>query len=195
MGGNCLGHGLMQNSIFLGYRRDDTGGDVGRIYDRLEGVVGKERLFRDVDSMARGVKFREYIPTVIGQCSVFLAFIGSRWLEMRDASGLRRLDDPEDLVRIEIETALAASNIQFIPVLVAGAAMPHAHNLPLSLRPMTEFNCAEVRRDPDFNSDIRRLIQDLRVEQISRKAEAQITLSVPECSTEGVYQDNYAPLI
>lgn len=150
-----------QHSIFIGYRRDDTGGDAGRIYDRLEAKFGDGRIFKDVDSIPRGVKFRDYVPTVIGKCQVFLALIGPRWIDMMGDGGARRLDDPEDLVRIEIETALKTTGVQIIPVLVAGATMPRAEQLPQSLRALAEFNAAMMRRDPDFNVDMGRLIREL----------------------------------
>jgi formylglycine-generating enzyme required for sulfatase activity len=154
---------VAQHCIFIGYRRTDTGGDAGRIFDRLEGKFGQGRVFKDVDSIPRGVKFRDYVPTIIVQCSVFLALIGPGWIHAQDEDGRRRLDDEEDLVRIEIETALRTPGVQVIPVLVAGASMPKRADLPLSLHPIADINAAQMRRDPDFNVDIGRLIRDLEV--------------------------------
>ncbi len=154
---------MAQHSIFIGYRRVDTGGDAGRIFDRLEGKFGQGRVFKDVDSIPRGVKFRDYVPTIIVQCSVFLALIGPDWVNAQDEHGRRRLDDEDDLVRIEIETALRTPGVQVIPVLVAGAAMPKHADLPQSLHPIADINAAQMRRDPDFNVDIGRLIRDLEM--------------------------------
>jgi hypothetical protein len=137
-------------SIFIGYRRDDSGGDAGRIFDRLETKFGYDRVFKDVDSIPAGIKFRDFVPTVILKCRVFLALIGQSWLDMRYSNGTRRLDDPDDLVRIEIETALKTPSIQLIPVLVNGASMPQAETLPPSIRELAGLNAAVVRRDPDF---------------------------------------------
>src|SRR5690606_33075208 len=87
--------------------------------------------------------------------------IGPNWAEARDAEGRRRLDDPADWVRIEIETALAQDGVHVVPVLINGAQLPRAEDLPESLRPLLRRNAAVVRRDPDFRDDVERLMRAL----------------------------------
>src|SRR5215470_2835610 len=95
------------NSIFLSYRRSDSGGYAGRLYDRLSEAFGKEHVFMDVDSISFGEDFVETIAKTLRSCKVFLVLIGPTWLSATDSSGRRRLDLPTDIVRVEVVTALA----------------------------------------------------------------------------------------
>lgn len=153
---------MAREAIFIGYRRDDTADVAGRIYDALETRFGKERLFKDVDNIPPGVDFGKYIKSILPRCRVALILIGPNWVGARDAHGRRRLDDPNDWVRVEAETALAINGLQVVPVLVNGAQMPAASDLPASLRPLLHLNAAIIRRDPDFRDDIARLANALR---------------------------------
>ncbi|MEO0755104.1 MAG: toll/interleukin-1 receptor domain-containing protein, partial [Pseudomonadota bacterium] len=151
-----------QHSIFIGYRRDDTADAAGRVYDRLRNEFGAEAVFKDVDRLPPGVDFGDFILTVLPKCRVFLAMIGPGWLEASDEAGDRRLDDPEDWVRIELETALETPGLQVVPVLINGAPMPRADDLPDCLRVLPRLNAAFVRRDPDFHRDMDKLIGALK---------------------------------
>jgi hypothetical protein len=106
--------GLM-SKIFLSYRRQDSAGITGRISDRLRVHFGNDAVFMDIDNIPFGVDFREHIAAEVGQCDVALAVIGPRWSGKTKAS--RRIDDPKDFVRIEIESALQRG-IPVIPVLI-----------------------------------------------------------------------------
>ncbi|MBN2119137.1 MAG: toll/interleukin-1 receptor domain-containing protein [Anaerolineales bacterium] len=143
--------------IFVSYRRSDSADIAGRIYDRLVGKFGRDLIFKDVDSIPLGIDFREYLGKKVSECDVLLAIIGDRWLEASDATGARRLDDPADFVRIEIEAALERG-IPVIPLLVRGAQMPVEASLPVSLRKLIYRNGIQVRADPDFHHDMDRLI-------------------------------------
>ncbi|MEZ5959987.1 MAG: TIR domain-containing protein [Hyphomonadaceae bacterium] len=153
---------MAREAIFIGYRRDDTADVAGRIYDALETRFGKERLFKDVDNIPPGVDFGKYIKGILPRCRVALILIGPNWINARDANGRRRLDDPNDWVRVEAETALAINGLQVVPVLINGAQMPSSTDLPLSLRPLVHRNAAIIRRDPDFRDDVARLANALR---------------------------------
>ena len=107
-------------TIFISYRRQDSGDVTGRIYDRLVQQFGREAIFKDVDSIPLGVDFRISLGDAVGQCNLLLAVIGRRWLSIQNESGARRLDDPRDFVRIEIEAALQR-DIPVIPLLVQGS--------------------------------------------------------------------------
>lgn len=148
------------SKIFISYRRDDSHDSTGRIFDRLKSQFGLEQLVRDVDSIPTGVDFREYLAAEVNKCQVLVAVIGRHWQDIKDASGKRRLDDPRDMVRIEIETALQR-NIPIIPVIVGGAAFPDEKNLPPSIKGIVHRNGVFVRPDPDFHPDVDRLIQSL----------------------------------
>jgi hypothetical protein len=146
--------------VFISYRRTDSATITGRIYDRLVAKFGRKNLFKDVDDIPPGVNFGTYIHDSLQQCRVELVVIGPHWLDARDAQGNRRLDDPDDFVRVEIQTALDL-NLVVIPLLVDGAAMPTAADLPESLRPLAVINAIAVRNDPDFAHDMERLIAAL----------------------------------
>lgn len=148
---------MAQHAIFIGYRRDDTVDTAGRIYDALARRFGAKRIFKDVDNLRPGADFGEYIKRILPQCRVVLVLIGPSWIDARDEGGARRLDDPHDWVRIEIETALATPGADVVPVLVNGARLPRAEELPESLRPLLRRHAAVIRRDPDFHDDVARL--------------------------------------
>jgi hypothetical protein len=149
-----LGH------VFISYRRSDSADIAGRIYDRLIGRFGKGPVFKDVDSIPLGLDFKEYLDKKVGECSVLLAIIGDRWLDANDAFGNKRLEDPSDFVRIEIESALERG-IPVIPLLVRDAKMPLEESLPSSLQKLVFRNGIPIRADPDFHRDMDRLITAL----------------------------------
>ncbi len=146
--------------VFISYRRDDSAATCGRIYDRLVSHFGREAIFIDVDNIPLGVNFEQYIAGAMQQCSVLLAVIGSRWLDVTDASGQPRIQDPNDVVRLEIEAALHR-HIPVIPVLVQGAQIPPSDRLPESLQSLRMQNGLPVRDDRDFDNDIRHLVSSL----------------------------------
>ena len=147
--------------VFISYRRADSATFAGRIYDRLIARFGKKNVFKDVDDIPPGVDFADYIQVSLRECAVALALIGREWLTARTDTGARRLDDPADFVRIEIETAFALG-LTVIPVLVDGASMPaSAEELPEALRRLARINAVVVRNDPDFNRDMERLLAAL----------------------------------
>jgi Tol biopolymer transport system component len=149
------------SGIFISYRRSDNPDATGRIYDRLVSEFGKAWVFKDVDSIPLGRDFRGHLNEVVGGCAVMLAIVGPHWTDARNGAGGRRLEDAEDFVRIELETALAR-DIPVVPVLVAHAAMPGTSDLPLSLASMVFRQSIEVRPDPDFHNDATRLVTALR---------------------------------
>ncbi len=102
---------------------------TGRIYDRLVGEFGKAQVFKDVDSIPLGRDFRGHLNDIVGNCGVMLAIVGPRWTEARNPAGQRRLEDPDDFVRLELETALAR-DIPVVPVLVGHAPLPVGSDLP-----------------------------------------------------------------
>ena len=148
-------------ALFISYRRSDSEAYTGRVYDRLTLQFGKDTVFKDVDSIPLGTDFRTHLNAVVSQCQAVLAVVGPHWLEARDDSGARRLENRDDFVRIELEAALARG-IPLIPVLVAGAAMPTAPQLPESLAAFAFRQGTAVRPDPDFHRDMDRLLASLQ---------------------------------
>ncbi len=121
---------------------------------------GKGRIFKDIDSIPLGLDFRKVLTERIAGCEVFLAVIGDDWLSITGQGGTRRLDDPVDFVRIEIEAALSRK-IPVIPVLVGNSPVPKAEELPESLRELSFRHGLLVRPDPDFHNDMDRLVRGI----------------------------------
>lgn len=152
--------GHRPQGIFVSYRREDSADVTGRLCDALEREFGAENIFRDVDSIPLGVDFRDHLGAAVQRCRVLLAVIGRNWAGPVD-DGSRRIDDPADFVRVEIEAAIARG-VPVIPLLVGQATMPKADALPAELAPLAYRNGMSLRPDPDFRNDVARLCRDLR---------------------------------
>jgi hypothetical protein len=145
--------------VFISYRRRETSGHAGRLYDRLAEHFGSDRVFMDL-RMEPGVDFVKQIDEAVTSCEALLSLIGAQWLDMRDSHGRRRLDDPDDFARLEVEAALARGDVRVIPVLVQDASMPNAEELPESLAPLARRHAIELS-DERWDYDVGRLIEVL----------------------------------
>ena len=146
-------------NIFISYRRDDSGGHTGRLYDTLNRQFAGQ-VFFDIDSMAPGEDFVSRLEAVVAASGVVLVVIGPEWSAAVDDRGRRRLDDPGDFVRMEIEAALAGA-ARVIPVLVQGAAMPRLSELPSSLAALSRRHAVELS-DTRWSYDVDRLVAAIR---------------------------------
>jgi hypothetical protein len=129
--------------VFISYRREDTAWPAGRVYEVLVENFLPDLVFKDVDTIKPGEDYVERIIGAVRSCDVLLALIGRQWLTITDESGHRRLDSPEDLVRLEIETALESGS-RVIPILVDGARLPRRDELPATLAPLLRRNAFEI---------------------------------------------------
>jgi len=145
--------------IFLSYRRQDSESATGRLADALEAHFGDDRVFRDRE-IGAGEDFVEAIRRSVESSTVVLVVVGKAWLDARDASGRHRLDEANDFVRLEIELALAAG-VPVVPVLVEGATMPAAAELPPSLVEFSRCQAVELA-DRRWRADIDALIEALQ---------------------------------
>ncbi len=144
------------NRIFISYRREDAAYPAGWLFDRLVDHFGTGQVFKDVDSIQPGDDFVEEITAAVGSCAVLLAVIGPRWLTVTGEEGQRRLDDPADFVRLEIEAAFGR-DVRVIPVLVDGARMPRIAELPTTLAQLARRQALELSPSR-FGSDTTRLL-------------------------------------
>jgi hypothetical protein len=142
--------------IFISYRRHDSSHLAGRLYDRLADRFGEGQVFIDVDTIEPGVDFAEEISRAVAACQVLLVILGPDWLTATDEWGARRLDDPGDTVRLEIEAALARG-VRVIPILAEGAVMPGRDDLPVSLAGLAHRNALRIRHE-SFRNDAERLV-------------------------------------
>ncbi|MGE5261695.1 MAG: TIR domain-containing protein [Actinomycetota bacterium] len=158
----------MAGNIFINYRRDDDAGFTQALYSRLEQAFSPERLFMDIDNIAPGLDFVQVLNDEVARCDVVIAVVGKNWLSVTDETGARRLDNPEDFVRIELESALAHKK-RVIPVLVNDARMPRSTELPEAMRAFARCNAVRLTHER-FRADVVGLIKSL--EQVLSEAEA-----------------------
>lgn len=145
-----------QGRIFISYRREETAFPAGWLFDKLADHFGSAQVYKDVDSIELGDDFVEVIATAVGSCDVLLALIGDEWLTTTDEHGRRRLDNPEDFVRLEIEAALSRK-VRVIPILVDRARMPSSEELPASLARLARRQALALSPNR-FDADTKRLL-------------------------------------
>lgn len=145
----------VSSRIFISYRRDDAPAYAGRLFDQLSSRFGASQVFMDVDTLEPGVDFVQRIEESVGSADVLIAVIGRSWASAVDENGNRRLDEPDDFVRLEVGGALRR-DIRVIPVLVNGAKMPQAEELPEDLDGLARRNGLEIA-DTDWRSGTERL--------------------------------------
>jgi TIR domain len=153
------------SAIFISYRREDAEDSARALYESLVPEFGKDRLFMDVEAIALGSDFRQAVDHSLSNCGVFLAIIGPTWVSIKadnDPSGARRLDNPGDVVRQEVGTALKkGASLPVIPVLVRGATMPTADQLPDDLKDLA-FRNALTLNHLDWDGNLQKLANAIR---------------------------------
>ena len=150
--------------IFINYRREDTAGHVHSLFEALTKRFGAARVFRDIDGIDAGTDFVAALHRELESCVVMLVVIGHEWLTVQDPKlKTRRLDDSNDFVRLEVATALRNGKVRVIPVLVAGATMPAAADLPDDLKPLARRHYVEL-------SDTRSRADTAQLLKVSEKA-------------------------
>jgi len=180
-------------NVFINYRQDDTRWPATQLRAELSTMIPSQSIFIDVDSLPVGLDFRDEISSWISQCDVFLSLIGRDWMLSADGSdGLPRLLDPNDLVRIEIETALALG-IPVVPVFIDGAGVPDRNQLPETLAKLFDRN-GTVLDIRTFQSDVRKLFDAMQsvakrtIDQIRQNADG----STAAASQMNGYEDSDA---
>lgn len=149
----------MAGGIFISYRREDSRHAAGRLHEPLGLAFGRDRVFMDVDAIEPGLDFVEVLNQKLAGCDVLLALIGPGWLDAADAGGQRRLDNPSDFVRLEIEAALRR-NIRVIPVLLDDARLPDEESLPAALKPLVRRQAVKIAHER-FAADAEGLVRSL----------------------------------
>jgi TIR domain len=175
--------------VFISYRREDTAAHAGRLYDAMVARFGQGNVFMDVD-MAPGVDFVERITEAVAGTHVLIVVMGPRWATVADEQGRPRIADPEDFVRLEVETALKRPDVTPIPVLVAGARVPNRDDLPPEVQSITRRNAIELS-DGRWGYDVGRLIAaldrllaDISSPERSSRAEESASVDASRASGE-----------
>ena len=149
----------MSSKIVISYRRQDSEAITGRIRDRLAGQYGGESVFMDIDSIPFGLDFREQIEHALRHTDILIAIIGPRWAR-GGKGGRSRINEENDPVRVEVETALQRG-IPVVPILVNGATMPKPTELPDGLKELSFRNAAAVDSGRDFHQHMDRVIRSM----------------------------------
>ena len=160
--------------IFISYRRSDSAGYAGRLYDALSARFGEDRVFMDVDQIPIASDFREVIADALARTDLVLVLIGPSWLSIADRDGGRRLDDPGDLVRLEVVEALRR-DVRVLPVLVQGAQMPDAEDLPAPLAGLARIQALELS-DRRWRSDLEEFVEAVNRERWDRSEDRVVDI-------------------
>ncbi|MDH4100655.1 MAG: TIR domain-containing protein [Nitrospirota bacterium] len=165
--------------VFINYRRDDAKAEAGRISDRLSAHFGRDRVFMDVaGGIAPGQEFDQVIEKAVASSNALVVVIGKQWLTVADAEGRRRIDDPEDYVRMEIVSALNRGKT-VIPVLVQDAVMPTAEQLPDDLDRLSKKQALEMS-DNRWDYDSGQLIKALEMGGVEPAVKRPERVETPE---------------
>src|ERR1700680_183554 len=162
--------------IFISYRREDTSGYAGRLYDQVSAHFGRDHVFMDVADLEPGSDFVETIEKKVGTCDALIALIGKNWLTIKDEQNQVRLSRPGDFVNVEIAAALKR-NVEVIPVLVGGAKMPLERELPESLLLLSRRQALEIS-DVHFTRDVGDLIEALKKPAGSKWIKPELVISI-----------------
>jgi formylglycine-generating enzyme required for sulfatase activity len=166
--------------IAISYRRTDSDA-TGRIFDRLVQKYGKDSVFRDIDNIPFGIDFRKVVNDALQDIDVLIAIVGPNWRGARRFGGTR-INEPNDLVRIEVETALQR-DIPVVPVLIGGVDMPKARELPGSLQGFSFRNAASIESGRNFDTDVERLMRSIdRLFEQEQGAKAQRQAAAKEAA-------------
>ncbi len=149
------------SKIFINYRREDTSGYSGRIFDSLSYEFGEDNIFIDVTKINTGTDFTEAITQALDKCDYFLILIGNTWLSCKDDSGNLRIDNPDDFVRKEIKLAIT-KKIKIIPILLEDTRMPLAKELPADIQEMCKWQAIEIS-DSRWKYDVDKLIKSINL--------------------------------
>jgi len=171
--------------IFISYRRNDTQGEAGRLYDHLVQVFGNDSVFMDVTGIELGCDFRQAIDVQISSCDIVLVLIGKEWRSSR-------LDDPKDFVRIETSAALMRG-IPVIPVLFKGARMPSEEELPSELKELHYRNAIEITH-ARWRTDILALNEAIS-RQFGLLQNGNNKASIVNTSSRQIFKANYSPKV
>ncbi len=154
--------------IFICYRREDSAWPAQVIHEKLEGHFGSDTVIIDIDNIPMGTDFREYLNRQVSKCDIFLAVIGDHWMKALE----QRLDDADDFVRIEIQTALERK-IPVVPILVGETSVPSKKKLPEKIEKLAYMQATPVRTGPDLQTHLKRLTKGLDRILAERKAEEE----------------------
>ncbi len=147
-------------TIFISYRRSDSEYAAGALGRELRSHFDRQLVFRDKEDIDGGVSWKQKVLEEIDKDSALLVLIGKNWANVTDSDGKRRLDNPDDPLRLEIADAFK-DGAAVIPILLENAEMPRAAELPSDMRLLADINALKLR-DGDWQYDFDSVIRTLR---------------------------------
>lgn len=151
-------------NIFISYRRDDTTSDARLLWQNLDESLSQAEVVWDIEAIPGGDNFRDRVYQAIERCDVCLALIGPKWLDVE------KLNEPDDWVRVEIESALAQDK-RIIPILVNGTNMPQPDFLPHSLQEFAYKNALPLNTGSDFEAHVEKIAESINRSSSRRKSQ------------------------
>jgi hypothetical protein len=170
--------------IFVCYRREDTAGFARALKTVLGDRYGRDNVFMDLDNIAPGEMWEDVVNKAVGGCDVLIALMGREWMTVTDKTGRRRIDNPIDPVRLEIETALR-ERLKVIPALIQEAKMPEADALPRGLAALPGIQALAITDDWDAGVVKLTSALDRIAEQNAEKAASDAVVVVPDAGDQG----------
>lgn len=141
------------SKIFISYRREDSEAQARLLFERFKARFGEDDIFWDLHTLQPGINYVDRIYSALDQSGVVLVIIGPHWLSAKNEKGIRRLELPDDLVRIEVAKSLQSKK-HVIPVVVGGATFPQAGDLPRTLKDLAKQHGLPLRGGADFEHDV-----------------------------------------
>ena len=170
-------HGFSSRGIFLSYRREDAAPYARLLQYLFSEQIPDARIFMDLDSIEAGLDFAEVIREAVNSCAVLVALIGRQWATLSDEEGRRRLDNPDDYVRFEVQTALERE-VRVIPVLVDGTTPLRQQQLPSELHKLARLNAFELSH-ARYQYDADRLVKLIQQVLAEASGTAPVNQSPP----------------
>ena len=174
----------MPSPVFISYRRDDAAAEAIALSTAVRGQLGDDAVFMDTKSLAGGDRWPDVLGQAVRDAEIVLVVMGPDWVRIADQWGMRRIDQPDDWVRLELITALESPSKRLIPVLVRGAKAPPPEVLPPPIRPILERQAIEIRRDY-WNHDIQLLLAQLQIAEALKDPEGSSQSPYPIDPPEG----------
>jgi hypothetical protein len=166
------------NRIFISYRSADGAKDASRLADDLGRVFGADHVFLDRQDLRGGSSWRHEIARAIGHRPIVLLVVTPGFAGARHADGRLRIDDADDPVRMEIQSAIDAGAV-LMPLRVDGTPIPPADSLPEPLRIITERHALPLRTDDWGRLDLPRIVADIERLGVPRSGVSASELAPP----------------
>lgn len=153
--------------IFISYRRADSRVTSKRLTNIIANrLTDCEVVIDFAETLPRGPKFEALLAQEVEKADVMVVVIGPDWLNIRDERGNRRLGNPKDFIRTEVEAGLINESAEVIIALIEGANLPNEDDLPEHLKKLAQSYVVTIREGKHFDVDIEHLVSAIQKAQL-----------------------------